>query len=68
MLSVDQVLELIPVSRMTLFRMERKGLFPASHYVSANRRFWYADEILAWQEALPRNPRISKRRGVSGGV
>ena len=39
MLTLVQVLEIVPVGRTTLFKMERKGTFPASHYASANRRF-----------------------------
>jgi prophage regulatory protein len=66
MLTVAQVLEIVPVRRTTLFRMERDGRFPASHYVSPNRRFWYADEIAAWQDSLPVNGRITGKR-VSAG-
>ena len=62
MLSVEDVLALIPVSRSTLFRMERSGQFPESHYVSPNRRLWYEDEVLAWQKTVPKNPRIARRR------
>jgi prophage regulatory protein len=53
MLSLTQVLEIIPFSRTTLFRMERKGAFPASHWPSPNRRVWFEDEVVAWQNALP---------------
>lgn len=65
MLSLAKVLELVPVGRTTLFRMERKGTFPASHYVSPNRRCWYADEIARWQRSLPENSRIGSKP-VSG--
>jgi predicted DNA-binding transcriptional regulator AlpA len=61
MLDVDQVLAMIPVSRTTLFRMERDGKFPPSFYPSPNRRFWYADDVAAWQASLPSNGRIGKR-------
>jgi prophage regulatory protein len=59
MLNLEKVLTLIPVSRTTLFRMEREGRFPKSHYVSPNRRLWYEDDIIAWQDALPTNGRIT---------
>jgi prophage regulatory protein len=69
MINIEKVLALVPVGRTTLFRMERDGKFPASHYVSANRRFWYADEVAAWQRALPTNGRIGRRaRRVSAGT
>jgi prophage regulatory protein len=61
MLDVDQVLAVIPVSRTTLFRMERDHAFPPSHAISPGRRAWYEDEVLAWQRALPVNQRVSKR-------
>jgi predicted DNA-binding transcriptional regulator AlpA len=61
MLNIDQVLAIVPVSRTTLFRMERDRQFPTSHNISPNRRAWYADEVLAWQRALPANSRISRR-------
>nr|WP_249812350.1 AlpA family phage regulatory protein [Bradyrhizobium sp. 151] len=45
MLSVEQVLEILPLSRTTLFRMERDGVFPPSLSTSAGKRDWYADEV-----------------------
>jgi predicted DNA-binding transcriptional regulator AlpA len=60
MLTLAQVLDIVPVKRTTLFKMEKKGTFPASHYASANRRFWFADEIARWQANLPTNNRISR--------
>ena len=67
MLTVAQVLEIVPVGRTTLFKMERQGTFPTSHYASANRRFWFADEIAGWQATLPTNSRIG-RKGVHRGL
>jgi prophage regulatory protein len=62
MLNEKQVLAIVPISRTTLFRMEKTGRFPRSTYVSPNRRIWYADEITAWQDALAElNP--NRRRG-----
>lgn len=66
MLTVAQVLEIVPVRRTTLFKMERQGTFPASHYASPNRRFWFADEVAQWQAALPLNGRISRKRVQAG--
>jgi prophage regulatory protein len=63
MLPIEEVLTLVPLSRATLFRKERAGTFPASTYISANRRIWYADEIAAWQENLPAHRRVSRRAG-----
>ena len=52
MLNEAQVLALIPVSRTTPHRMTKTGRFPKGTYVSANRRLWFADEIIAWQNAV----------------
>jgi prophage regulatory protein len=53
MLTLEQVLEMVPVSRATLYRLIDQGRFPKPHYVTPNKRFWYDDEIVAWQKSLP---------------
>jgi prophage regulatory protein len=64
MLNEKQVLGIIPVSRTTLFRMEKAGRFPRSTYISANRRIWFADEIIAWQNAVDEfNPNRGRGKG-----
>jgi len=52
MLNEKQVLQIIPVGRTTLYRMEKAGRFPKSTYISPNRRIWFQDEITAWQNAV----------------
>jgi prophage regulatory protein len=52
MLVEEQVLEIVPVSRSTLWRMERSGKFPRSIYISKNRRVWFEDEISEWQNSV----------------
>jgi prophage regulatory protein len=52
MLSEIQVLQIVPVSRTTLFRMIKAGKFPKPTYISPNRRVWFEDEIVAWQNAV----------------
>jgi len=51
MLTERMVLDLVPISRTTLYRLEQAGRFPRSVYVSPNRRFWFRDEVIAWQAA-----------------
>jgi len=64
MLNEKQVLAIIPISRTTLYRMEIAGKFPRSVYVSPNRRIWYADEIVAWQNAVDEfNPNRGRGNG-----
>jgi len=52
MLSEKQVLAIIPVGHTTLWRMMKKGQFPKPTFVSANRCFWFADVVLAWQNEI----------------
>jgi prophage regulatory protein len=52
MLNEKQVLEIVPISRTTLFRLGKSGGFPRSTYISPNRRVWFEDEIVAWQNAV----------------
>jgi predicted DNA-binding transcriptional regulator AlpA len=52
LLNEKQILQIIPVGRTTLYRMEKAGRFPKSTYISPNRRVWFADEIIAWQNAV----------------
>jgi predicted DNA-binding transcriptional regulator AlpA len=62
MLNERQVLRLVPISRTSLYRLERAGKFPRSTYVSPNRKLWFRDEIIAWQAAVDeRDP--ARRRG-----
>jgi prophage regulatory protein len=62
MLREEQVLDIVPVSRSTLWRMERTGKFPKATYISANRRIWFEDQVAEWQNTVDEfNP--NRRRG-----
>jgi prophage regulatory protein len=64
MLNEKQVLEIIPVGRTTLYRMEKAVRFPRSTYISPNRRIWYGDEIVKWQNAVDEfNPNRGRGKG-----
>jgi prophage regulatory protein len=52
MLNEKQVLAIVPLSRTSIYRLERAGKFPKSTYISPNRRVWFEDEIVAWQNAV----------------
>lgn len=60
-LKVNEVLEIVRVGRSTLYRMERDGLFPPSTYISPNRRIWWEDQVINWQNEGP-PVRRSRRR------
>jgi prophage regulatory protein len=52
MLNEKQVLDIVPLSRTSVYRLEKAGKFPRSTYISPNRRVWFEDEIVAWQNAV----------------
>jgi prophage regulatory protein len=51
MLSIKQVLALIPFSRATLYRKMEAGRFPAAHEIAPRRIAWFKDEVASWQLA-----------------
>ncbi|MET3308065.1 helix-turn-helix transcriptional regulator [Bradyrhizobium diazoefficiens] len=70
MLTAEQVLALIPISRTTLFRLERDKVFPKGEAVTPHRKLWFKDEVIAWQRDL-RDPKSAlaqaiRARGVKG--
>src|SRR5260370_5253711 len=63
MLNEKQVLQIVPISPVTLWRMEKAGKFPRSTYISPNRRGWVEDEINKRQKALNQvNPQRGRGR------
>jgi predicted DNA-binding transcriptional regulator AlpA len=64
MLNEKQVLDIVPLSRTSIYRLEKAGKFPRSTYISANRRIWYEDEIVDWQRAVDEfNPNRGRGKG-----
>jgi prophage regulatory protein len=64
MLNEKQVLEIVPFGRTTLYHMERDGKFPRSIYISPNRRCWFADDIVRWQNTVNEfNPLRGRGKG-----
>jgi predicted DNA-binding transcriptional regulator AlpA len=53
MLSLDEVVAIVRVGKSTIRQWEGEGRFPRGRLLSANRKFWFADEVTAWQETLP---------------
>ena len=53
MLSEKQLLAIVPFGRSTLWRMEEAGKFPKPAPIDGtNRRYWFEDQIVAWQNGL----------------
>lgn len=49
-----EVCERTSQSGTTIWRLERKGLFPVRVQISPNRVGWYSDEVDEWLETRPR--------------
>ena len=47
-ITLDEVLRLVPYSRVHLWRLERVGDFPKRVKLGANRIAWVESEIDAW--------------------
>jgi predicted DNA-binding transcriptional regulator AlpA len=52
MLNEGQILALVPISATTSWRMEKRGAFPKGTYISPNRKVWFEDEIITWQNEV----------------
>jgi prophage regulatory protein len=62
MLTMREVLDIVPIARTTLERLVRLKQFPKPTYISNNRRIWYADQIVEWQRLVD-NSQPERRRG-----
>lgn len=61
MLTTEQVLATIPISRTTLFRLEKLKLFPEGRWLTPHKKLWFKDRVVAWQRALEDpNSEVSK--------
>ena len=49
-----EVKRLVPLSRTTLWRMERAGRFPRRIQIGSNAVAWHEQEVLDWIAAQPR--------------
>jgi predicted DNA-binding transcriptional regulator AlpA len=66
MLNEKQVLDIVPVSPVTLWRMVKQKRFPRPSFISPNKKFWWADEIIAWQREVD-GRRRGRRKHPEGG-
>lgn len=48
MLSLKEVLRVVPFSRASLYRKEAEKTFPARVRIGLRRVYWYEDEVFDW--------------------
>ena len=53
-LRMAEVVELTGLSRVTVWRLERDGRFPARLQLSRNAVGWRDDEVIDWVQSRPR--------------
>ena len=58
-LKTNEVVKIIGLSKVTIWRMERSGTFPKRINLSDRRVGWIESEILEWLESRP--------KGICGG-
>jgi prophage regulatory protein len=64
MIDEQQLLERIPMSRSTLHRLQKKDRFPKGVYLSENRKFYFLDDIVRWQNTVNEfNPNRKRGQG-----
>ena len=55
-LRTKQLLELVPFSRVTLWRKVKAGKFPKPLRLGGRMVAWRSDEVQQWIDALPTEP------------
>ena len=50
MLTLKQVLRIVPLGRSTLQRMEADGRFPRGVMLAGNRKAWFEEDVAQWQD------------------
>jgi prophage regulatory protein len=68
MVSEEEVLENVPFSRSTLWRLEQAKKFPQSIYISKNRRCWFLDDVIQWQSSVNEHQPNRKRGKARSAV
>jgi predicted DNA-binding transcriptional regulator AlpA len=64
MIDEETLLQLVPLSRSTLHRLQKQGKFPKGVYVSENRKLYVRAEIARWQNAVDEfNPNRGRGKG-----
>lgn len=52
LLTIHQVIEILGVSRSTIYRWQNKGDFPAARKIGLNTARWRLSDIEAWQKEI----------------
>ena len=47
-LTTDEILKMLPVSKSTLWRLEKQGLFPMHFKLGLRRNGWMESDVVSW--------------------
>ena len=53
LLRIQEVISVTGISRMTIYRLEKEGLFPSRRRLGKNSVAWLDDDISAWVAGRP---------------
>jgi prophage regulatory protein len=65
LLRIDALIEITGLSRMTVYRMEKRGEFPNRRRLGANSVAWIEEEVDSWIAARPAIAQTSGRSSSS---
>ena len=60
LLSKAQVLDKVPLSFASVWRLMNEGTFPQARVIANNKTCWYEHEIDAWIKSAPLRPLLGK--------
>jgi len=63
LLGIKEVLEIVPVTKPTIYRLMQDGKFPASRRVTPGRVCWRQSDIDEWIAGLWGEPDTDKEEG-----
>jgi prophage regulatory protein len=67
LIRIKQVVLATSLSRMTIYRLEQSGNFPARRRLGQNSVAWSEDEINEWLQSRPKCSRIAAATASTAG-
>ncbi|MGI3075806.1 helix-turn-helix transcriptional regulator [Vibrio alginolyticus] len=61
LVSINEILKSIGVSRATIYRWMDAGTFPTSIDISEGRVAWYEYEVIEWIDSRPRTQGLNRK-------
>lgn len=68
LIDCDRLLEIVPLSRRTIFDMEQRGEFPKRFVITPRRVAWDLGEVEQWMEGCRSEGRKPRMPGASAGL